>query len=63
MTLRLLPPKRGGFFTIEFGNYGWGATPKASLPHQRGFGFFRVSWGRGDIAQGILSQMHGPKQP
>lgn len=51
------------FFTIEFGRFGWGRTPKATLPHQRGFIFFRISWGPGDIDAGIISQMKRRLKP
>lgn len=55
--------KAWAFITIEFGRFGWGRTPKATLPHQRGFGFIRISWGAGSIDQGVLAQLKAPGQP
>nr|WP_295741483.1 hypothetical protein [uncultured Acidocella sp.] len=55
--------KAWAHITIELGLFGWGRPPKPTLPHQRSFGLFRISWGPGSIDQGVLTELRRPDAP
>lgn len=48
---------RWGFFSIEFGWFGFGSVPHPIFPHAVATGPVRISWGKGDIPQAIADTL------
>ena len=49
--------KRLGYFSVEFGQYGWKPPERPLLPCMVCLGLVRISIGRGCLDDGVFDQM------